>query len=292
MPYLHVQPLQLASLVIDPPLLNASGAVDLLAADPDWSADAATLTPLGAYVTKTLTYKLRKGNPQPWVELAGDGSLFNAVGLANLGLDAVRAGAWDQLAALLDCPIVLSIGGSSGELVELARLADELPWVAAIELNLSCPNTETAMQAASPSLARDAVAAVRAVTSLPLLAKLTGASDIVSVARAVESAGADAVVAINSMPARALDSSGKPLLGTANCGLTGAAIYEISLRCVADVAAAVMIPVIAVGGISSPAAARNMFAAGAAAVGVGSAAALHPGVFAQIAEVLAKPPQH
>jgi len=238
----YPQPLALDSLVIDPPLVNASGAVDLLAADPDWSADATTLAPLGAYVTKTLTRAPRKGNPQPWVELVGDGSLYNSVGLANPGLDAVRAGVWDTLATLVSCRVMLSIGGSRAELVELAGLTNELAWVAAVELNLSCPNTgERAMQASDVELAHQAVAAARAATDLPLLVKLTAASDIVAVARAVEVAGADAVVAINSVPARALDSSGKALLGTANCGLTGAAIHEIALRCVADVAAAITI---------------------------------------------------
>lgn len=277
--------LRLRELVIEPPLLNASGAFDVAATDPDWRAEPATARPLGAYVTKTVTRAPRAGNPRPWVDQLAAGTLVNSVGLANPGIDAIRH-EWSWLPRAVGCPIVLSIGGSAAELCEIVRLAQRLPWVAAYELNLSCPNVRGADEFAAGRAARveEAVRVARAVTSRPLLVKLSPASgELAMVARAAEEAGADAITAVNTMPIRALDDDGEPLLGVPDGGMSGQLLHPIALRVVATIAASVELPVVGVGGVGSRAAARRMFAAGALAVGVGSAAAIAPSVIADVA---------
>lgn len=284
-----VQPLVIGELSIDPPLLNASGAVDMHAADPEWCFEASQLEPIGAYVTKTVTRHLRHGNPQPWVELAQPDTLFNSVGLANPGIDAALE-LWGPELELLGLPVIVSIGGTAQELSEMSSRLDDLSWVAGVEVNLSCPNVahrdgRGGMAAAEPQLARRSIHAVRSSTKLPLLAKLSPAADVAAISAVVAAAGADALVAVNSMPARLLDDEGRPVLGTADCGMSGGALHAIALRCVAD-AAASGLPVIGLGGIASPAGAMRMLAAGASAVAIGSGAALHPGLLRQVAAAL------
>lgn len=282
-------PLRLRELTVDPPLLNASGAFDVSSPDPDWRQDAAACAPLGGYVTKTVTREVRAGNPPPWVALWEDErSLVNAVGLANPGISAALR-EWEPLAREVAAPIILSLGGSRDDLAAMVELGEAAPWIAAYELNLSCPNDALARTplAADPGAVASLVQVLRTRTSRPLLVKLTACcSSIGDVARAAASSGADAVCAINSMPVRALDDAGRPLLGTPEAGLSGAALHPIALRCVAEAAAAVDVPVIGVGGVRSIASLRAMLAAGAQAVQVGTAAAMAPSLLRELAEAL------
>jgi len=285
--------LRLRDVVINPPLLNASGAFDLLATDPDWRADPAAAAPLGAYVTKTVTAEARSGNPRPWVELLAPETLVNSVGLANPGFAEVGE-QWRELPDTLGgIPVILSLGGCPEELAAMAgEVSAHVGWVAGLELNLSCPNVHggNVLAAADPARAAASVAAVRAVTDLPMLVKLTAAcGDIGAVATAAESAGADGLVAVNTMPVRALDDDGWPVLGSPDGGMSGAMLHPIALRAVAACVAAVAIPVIGVGGVSSSASARRMFATGARAIGVGTAAALAPSTLRDLAHIWDSP---
>ena len=277
--------LQLRGLVIDPPLLNASGAFDVSAADPDWAADPAHVAALGAYVTKTVTTEARAGNPAPWVEELGPDTLVNSVGLANPGIDEALV-AWAGVPELLGCPVLLSLGGDVDELADMVIAAERAGWMAGYELNLSCPNIRGAgAQAASdPNAVAAAVAAVRGHTERPVIPKLSAAcGDLAAVARAAEAAGADAISAVNTMPVRALDDDGEPVLGSADGGMSGAALHPIALRAVATIASATELPVIGIGGVASRAGARRMFRCGARAVGIGSAAAIAPTVLRDVA---------
>lgn len=276
-------PVSIAGFVVDPPIVNGSGVVDVVSAVDDWNLPASTLARLGAFTTKTITREPRAGNPQPWAEVLGPGTLVNAAGLPNPGIDAVVR-AWADLPQRLGVPIIASIGGDVNDLPALARALAATDWCAALELNLSCPNVDGGLVAADPAAAASAVARVRAVTGLPLLAKLTPACGApAAVARAVVASGADAVTCGNTMPVRALAADGTPLLGAGpDGGLSGTALHPIALRLVAQVADAVDVPVIGLGGVDTLAAARRMRDAGASIVGIGSGAVFDPDLVAAL----------
>lgn len=282
-------PLVLRDLVIDPPILNASGAFDVVAVDPDWNADFASANPLGAFVTKTVTRLPRAGNPKPWVELLGEETLVNSVGLANPGIDVVLE-TWGDLSERTGCQIIMSVGGSISEMADCIELAHlHAPWVSGFELNLSCPNIHESIIAADPIAVGEAVSATRARTDRPLLVKLTAAcGDVAAVAQAAQRAGGDAITAINTMPVRALDDNGAPKLGTVRGGMSGRMLHPIALDVVATVAQAVDVPIIGVGGIATRAGAMRMFACGASAVGIGTAAAIAPSVLVDLAGMWVK----
>ena len=268
-------PLKIRGVSIDPPVVNASGAIDPFSPDAAWRCEPEIARMFGVCVTKTTTIDAREGNPQPWVELHphDDQSLINAVGLANPGIDAVLRRV-AQLQPALGVPVLLSIAGDAAACVALVNQAERSPQIAGYEVNLSCPNVGGGLIGADPEASAGVVAAVRARTERPVIAKLSPASDIARIAVAVERAGADAICAVNTMPVRAVDDDGQPILGTINAGLSGRLLHPIALRCVAAVAAVVKIPVIGVGGVASAAAVRRMFHAGASAVGVGTGGVL------------------
>lgn len=276
-------------LRIEPPLVNGSGVVDVVSVDDAWNLPAGALRKLGAFTTKTITRAARAGHPQPWADTLDDGSLLNAAGLPNPGIDAA-ARDWAHLPELLGMPIIASIGGSVDDLPHLAAALDRAGWAAAIELNLSCPNVDGGLVAGDEHATAAAVASVRAVTSLPLLAKLTPACGSPrAVARAAVAAGADALTCGNTMPARAVDpATGAPLLGAGpDGGLSGRALHPIALRLVAEVAAAVDVPIVGLGGVDGLAGADRMLDAGATIVGVGTGAALDHDLLAALAAHLA-----
>ena len=270
--------------MLDPPLLNGSGVIDAVSSDEGWNLPPAQLSKLGAFVTKTLTAEPRAGNPQPWAETFGDGTLVNAAGLPNPGIRAAMRD-WATLPETLGIPVIVSLGGDPRHLAELAAAADAAGWPSAIELNLSCPNVDGGLVAADPVAVAEVVSRVRASTSLPLLAKLTPACGTrAAVARAAVDAGADALTCGNTMPVHALDDTGAPLLGhTADGGLSGLALHAIALRLVADVRAAVDVPIVGLGGVDGLAAAARMRAAGASIIGVGTGAVHDPGLIAELA---------
>ena len=233
---------------------------------------------LGACVTKSVTPKLRTGNPTPRV-CETDAGMLNSIGIPSKGLRHFREqivpafGAWDT-------PLVVSVSADTAE--EFAQACAELsvPGVAAIEANISCPNLEADGMAFAMSV-RDtvaAIAAMRARTALPLWAKLTpNTGDIGAIARAAEDAGAEAVVVANTLLGMAIDVNTRmPKLGNVMGGLSGPAVKPIIVRMVYQCARAVRIPVIGCGGIATAEDAIEYLLAGAAAVQVGTASFLHP----------------
>lgn len=228
---------------------------------------------LGALVTKGLTLKPCAGNPSPriWETPAG---LLNAIGLQNPGVEAFIS---DILPVMRSygVPVIANIAGFTGE--EFVALAERLDGsgVAGLELNISCPNVQTGGMAlgTDPCLAASVVAAVVQATSLPVIVKLTpNVTDIVTLARAVVEAGADALSLINTLLGLAINvETGQPALGNITGGLSGPAIRPVAVRAVWQVAQAVDVPIIGVGGICTGRDALEFILAGATAVAVGSA---------------------
>jgi dihydroorotate dehydrogenase (NAD+) catalytic subunit len=273
-------------LVLRNPLLAAAGSfgygVEV--------ADQVDLARLGAIVTRGTTVRPGNGHPAPRLVEVPAGML-SATGLQNPGIEVVLdryAPAWMGWPV----PVILNLGGASvGEFAELVRRIEGVPGVAALELNLSCPNGARAGTAfgLDAGSAGALVTAVRRGTELPLIAKLTpAAADVRSIARAVEDAGADAIAAVNTMPGLALAPGRERLaLGAGYGGLCGPALRPIALRVVYEVAGAVEIPVIGIGGVARIDDVLDMMAVGADAVGVGVAALAEPMLPVRLADALA-----
>jgi dihydroorotate dehydrogenase (NAD+) catalytic subunit len=234
---------------------------------------------LGAIVSKATTLRPRSGHPQPRTAETPCGML-NAIGLQNVGVEAlVRdvAPVW----ATWRVPVIVNVSGDSvEEYGELAARLDGVPGVSGLELNISCPNVAVGGMefGQDPHLAADVTRAALRQTTLPVIVKLTpNVTDIAAVARAVAEAGADAVTAINTVQGMAIDArSRRPVISSVLAGLSGPAIKPIALRMVYQVAAAVDIPVIGCGGISSGLDAIEFLMAGATAVQVGTATFSNP----------------
>ncbi len=234
---------------------------------------------LGAIVCKGTTFNPREGNPQPRLVETSCGVL-NSIGLQNIGVKALiqdKAPTW----ASWQVPVIVNIAGET--VAEYARIAGELdgiPGISGLEVNISCPNVKAggAEFGANPESAARVTAAVRAVTSLPMLVKLTpNTGDIAGVARAVAEAGADAISLINTLKGMAIDiKKRRPLLGNKFGGLSGPAIKPMALFMVYQVADVVNVPLIGCGGIASGSDALEFIMAGASAVQVGSDNFLHP----------------
>ena len=227
---------------------------------------------LGAIVTKGTTLRPREGNAPNRIAETPSGML-NAIGLQNPGVDhviRVYAPEW----ASGDVPVIVNVAGDSvDEYVAVARQLDGVAGIAGVELNISCPNVSDGLQfGVDASRAGTLTEAVRAVTGLPLLVKLTpNVTDIVGIARAVEDAGADAVSAINTFVGMAIDVRRRlPALSRGSGGLSGPAIKPLALHAVWQVATAVRIPVIGIGGIMTAGDALEFLLAGAAAVQLGT----------------------
>jgi dihydroorotate dehydrogenase (NAD+) catalytic subunit len=233
---------------------------------------------LGAIVSKAITLRPRRGNPQPRIAETAAG-MINSIGLQNIGIEAIIRDVvpvW----ATWQVPVIANIAGESvGDYTKLARRLDALPGVSGLELNISCPNVESGLEFGSdPRAAAELTEAVRGQTELPLLVKLTpNVGDIVAVARAVAEAGADALTLVNTYPAMSIDTGARrPALGWGSGGLSGPALKPIALRLVYQVADALDIPVIGCGGITSGRDAVEYIMAGARAIQVGTATFLNP----------------
>jgi dihydroorotate dehydrogenase (NAD+) catalytic subunit len=241
------------------PILNASGCLDALVA-PDVARS------LDVFVTKTITPEPRRGNPP--VRIAEtDHGMLNSIGLQGPGIDTFVAEHLPRLAEL-GTTLWVSVGGFSAE--DFRRCCDELEGderVAAIELNLSCPNVEEA-----PETAAELVAAARATTSKTLYAKLSPAQwDVAAAARAVVDAGADGLSLVNTIRGLALDpATMTPRLGLYVGGYSGPALKPVALACVHACAAAVDVPIVGMGGVWSGLDALELVAAGASAVALGT----------------------
>jgi dihydroorotate dehydrogenase (NAD+) catalytic subunit len=259
-------------LQLDHPVINASGTFDAIAARAVFGDALLERFPFAAFVSKTVTLEPRQGNPPPrlW-ETAG--GMINSIGLPNKGLDGYLRHDLPRLAEL-PVPLIVNVMGSRHE--DVARLVDAFAQrheVAALELNVSCPNVASGLiMGADPRELSALVAHVRPLTDKPLIVKLTpNAADVAAVARAAQDAGADAVSLINTIRGMALHPrTGRPWLGGGTGGASGPAIRAVALAQVHAVAAAVTIPIVGMGGVQRAEDARDLIRAGAKLVGVGT----------------------
>ena len=286
------------------PIINGSGTFDAIAARQAFGDELLEHFPFAAYVSKTITLRPRAGNPAPrlWETPAG---LINSIGLPNKGLDgylnedlpklaeitaAAAARAPAELGAGRPVPLITNVmGASAEELSELVQACDGYAEIAAIELNVSCPNVQTGLDIGADPLQLEAVVrAVRERSAKPLIVKLTpNTADVAACARAAERGGADAVSLINTLRATALAPRTRaPWLGGGTGGLSGAAIRAVALAQVAAVAARLAIPVIGMGGVQSSAHARELLDVGATLVAVGTESFRDPAAGARIARGL------
>ena len=244
---------------------------------------------LGGLVTKAVSLEPRHGNPPPRVTEV-PGGMLNSVGLANPGLDVVRARELPALVRRLAGRgpriLVNVVGFEEGEYAAVVAGLEGVPGIDAYELNLSCPNTsagglEFGTDAAAVSRI---VGACRAATARPLVVKLSPAlADVAAIAESARAAGADGITVVNTMPGFAFHDDGRPRLGQGNGGLSGPALLPVGLLAVRRVRARLPgIPVIGAGGIRTGADARDYFRAGADLVEVGTAALADPRAPARI----------
>jgi len=240
--------------------------------------DFVELRRLGGIVPKTITPLPRPGNV-PWRTIETAAGLLNSIGLDNDGVDAFLR---HQLPFLLGCgsPVIVSIAGADQrEFVQVADRLEGVPGIAALELNISCPNVSHGVDLGTdPEACRSVVAGVRGVTRVPVIAKLTpNVTSIAAVARGARDGGADALTVINTCQGMAVDwRRRKPLLGNVVGGLSGPAIKPIALRCVHQVRQAVDTPIIGVGGIMTIDDVMEFLVTGATAVQVGTASFAEP----------------
>ena len=236
------------------------------------------LARLGGILPKTITPQPRAGNT-PWRTVETAAGMLNSIGLDNDGIEAFVAHHLPYLAGV-GAPVVVSIaGGDLEEFVAMAARLDGLRGVAALELNISCPNVSGGVDfGTDATMCRRVVEEVRAACGLPILAKLTpNVTDIAAIAKAAADGGADAISAINTCLAMGVDwRKRKPLLGAGMGGLSGPAIKPIALRCVYQIAQAVDIPVVGIGGIATLDHVMEFLVAGASAVQIGTANFYHP----------------
>lgn len=291
------------------PVINASGTFDLIAADAAFGRSLHSEFPFAAFVSKTITLEPRRGNPPPrlWEAPAG---LVNSIGLPNRGLAGYLAHDLPALTSILrkagagrPLPLITNVMGSTAaEIAQLLDACEAREEIAAVELNVSCPNVKTGLDiGADPAQLETVVREVRPHLSKPMIVKLTpNTADVAACAAAAQDGGADAVSLINTLRATALGAaaggsaapdalqaegsatrtrrgaedrvsqSRTPWLGGGSGGLSGPAIRPVALAQVAAVAARVSLPVIGMGGVQSWHHARDLLDLGATLVAVGT----------------------
>ena len=275
---------QLGRLRLANPIMVASGTFGYARE----MAGLVDLNRLGAILPKTITLRARSGNPPPrTVETTG--GMLNSIGLDNDGIEAFIERQLPYLAGL-ETAIIVSIAGKSyEEFVELGARLDGVPGVAAVELNVSCPNVTGGVDfGVNPDMCEQVVSGVRKRCSVPVLAKLTpNVTDVTVVARAAEAGGADAISLVNTCLGMAVDwRRRRPRLGAGMGGLSGPAIKPIALRAVYQAARAVHVPVVGIGGIATVDDVMEFLVAGAAAVQIGTANFYRPTVSIEILDAL------
>ncbi|MCX7385422.1 MAG: dihydroorotate dehydrogenase [Planctomycetales bacterium] len=239
---------------------------------------------LGGIVPKTVTPQPRPGNAPPRTVETASGML-NSIGLDNDGFDQFVAEKLPYLSGLGTAIIVNIAGKTNDDFRRMASVLNQCAGVAAIELNISCPNVSGGVDfGTSPELAAEVVAAVRSVCDIPVIAKLTpNVTSVVPIAQAVADAGADAVSLINTFQGMAVDwKKRRPVLGNVLGGLSGPAIKPLALRIVWQVSRAVNIPIIGIGGIQSIDDVMEFFLVGATAVQIGTANFYNPSLANQL----------
>lgn len=266
------------------PVMNAAGCFD--AHDFSHFID---LNALGAYVTKSITRNPWNGNEPPRIVEVANG-LVHSIGLQNKGIDLFTK---TSLAFMkqFDLPVIVSIAGNTiSEYVEIAKILDQNSGVSAIEINISCANTDNESKefGKSAEQTREVVKNIREATTLPLITKLgPNVTDIVEIAKAAQKAGTDALCLINAVSAMSIDvKTKKPAFGNIEGCLSGPAIKPIALHLIWQVSHNVDIPVIGVGGIMNIHDALEFFIAGASAIQVGTANFVNPKVMIEIIEGL------
>ena len=239
---------------------------------------------LGGIIPKTVTPQPRPGNPPPRTVETASGML-NSIGLDNDGFDQFVAEKLPYLTGLGTSIVVNIAAKTNDDFRRMASCLNEVSGVAAIELNISCPNVSGGVDfGTDPSLAAEVVAAVRESCNIPVIAKLTpNVTSVVPIAKAVADAGADAVSLINTFQGMAVDwKRRRPVLGNVLGGLSGPAIKPLALRIVWQVSQQVKIPIIGIGGIQSIDDVMEFLLVGATAVQIGTANFYNPGLANQI----------
>mgnify|MGYP000130404894 FL=1 len=273
---------QIPGLDLKNPIMPASGC---FAFGIEY-AELYDISKLGAIMIKAATKEARFGNPTPRVAETSSGML-NAIGLQNPGVDEIIS---NQLKKY-DVPIIANVAGSDiDDYVYVADKISKSPNVKALELNISCPNVKHGgiQFGTDPNVARNLTEKVKAVSSVPVYVKLSpNVTDIVAMAKAVEAGGADGLTMINTLIGIVLDrKTGKPIIANTTGGLSGPAIKPVAIRMVYQVAQAVNIPIIGMGGVMGEWDVIDFISAGASAVAVGTANFTDPFVCPKIIDNL------
>jgi dihydroorotate dehydrogenase (NAD+) catalytic subunit len=286
----HAARVEFCGIALKHPVINASGTFDAIAARHVYGDELLGDFPFSAFVSKTITLEPRAGNePQRiWETPAG---MINSIGLPNKGLEGFLAHDLPGLAEL-PVPLIVSVMATGHEdFKKMVAALDERDEVAAMELNVSCPNVHSGLIVGEqPEETVALLEALRPLTAKPLIVKLTpNVADPAAVAVGAEEGGADAVSLINTMKASAIDpATGEPGIGVGQGGLSGPAIRPIAVAQVRAVAGAVSLPVIGMGGVSCGDHALEMLVAGATLVAVGTESFRDPKAGARIAAELSE----
>mgnify|MGYP002626807107 CR=1 FL=1 len=245
---------------------------------------------LGTFSFKGTTREPRYGNPVPRIAECPSG-MINAVGLQNPGVERVISEELPRLKTVFHKPVMANVSGFSlEEYAETCAILDREPQVGWLEVNISCPNVHGGGMSfgTDPRQAAAVTRAVKAVTAKPVILKLSpNVTDISEMARACEEAGADGISLINTLQGMRIDlKTRKPVLANGMGGVSGPCVFPVALRMVWQVCRAVKIPVIGMGGVSSPEDVLEMMMAGAAAVEVGAANLVNPTACREIIEGL------
>ena len=274
MSYLTDLSVELGGAVFKNPVMPASGTYDYF----ENNADCFPVSELGAVMIKSVHRLRRPGNPGPRIaEVCG--GMLNCVGIPSVGIEAFLR---DELPRYenIGTQVILSISGSEPvHYAEIAELVGDDPRIAALEMNLSCPNVGSGLPFSSdPQLLYDTVRQTRQRTTLPLYAKLSpNVTDIRVSCRAAEDAGADALTLSNTFRAMTIDiQKRRPYLGNLSGGMSGPGMLPLAVRMVYQVYEAVSIPIVGMGGVTTAEDVIELMLAGAAAVGVGAANLVEP----------------
>ena len=276
----------LCGISLDNPVIPASGTFGY----GYEFAEAYDINRLGTFSFKGTTRQPRFGNPTPRIAECTSG-MINAVGLQNPGVEAVISQELPRLKECFHKPVMANVSGFSVEdYADTCQLLDREDQVGWLEVNVSCPNVHGGGMSfgTRPEAAAEVTRAVKAVTKKPVIIKLSpNVTDIVSIARACEEAGADGISLINTMLGMRIDlRRKKPVIASTMGGFSGPAIFPVAVRMVYQVSKAVSIPVVGMGGVSSAEDVIEMMLAGATAVEVGAANLVNPYASLEIVNAL------
>ena len=276
----------LSGITLDNPVIPASGTFGY----GYEFAELYDINILGSFSFKGTTKEPRFGNPLPRIAECPAG-MINSVGLQNPGVEKVISEELPKLAKCFNKPVIANVSGFSiEEYAYTCELLDKEPQVGILEVNISCPNVHHGGMSfgTDPEAAAAVTRAVKAVTTKPVYIKLTpNVTDIVAIAKACEEAGADGIALINTMMGMRIDlKTKKPVIANKMGGFSGSAIFPVAVRMVYQVAEAVNIPVIGMGGVSSAEDVIEMMLAGATAVEIGAANLVNPYICKEIIEDL------